>query len=124
MIKSDISKFPGVEGGETATKLARKWGYNVKGIGEDRAKHVFAAGNFWGRTIGKYHPLSLSILISNLTCGLNSEILLYIVSIFSRHIQFNRSRLQGRVWTIHARLQSCTIQRSSCFRSELLFSCF
>ena len=78
MIKSDISKFPGVEGGETATKLARKWGYNVKRIGEDRAKHVFAAGNFWGRTIGQYHPLSLSILISNLTCGLNSEILLYI----------------------------------------------
>ena len=78
MIKSDTSKFPGVEGGETATKLARKWGYNVKGIGEDRAKHVFAAGNFWGRTIGKYHPLSLSILISNLTCGLNSDFLLYI----------------------------------------------
>jgi ornithine--oxo-acid transaminase len=41
----------GVEGGETANKLARKWGYNVKGIRENRAKHVFAAGNFWGRTL-------------------------------------------------------------------------
>ena len=41
----------GVEGGETANKLARKWGYNVKGIKENQAKHVFAAGNFWGRTM-------------------------------------------------------------------------
>ncbi len=41
-----------MEGGETATKLARKWGYNVKGIRKDCAKHVFAEGNFWGRTIG------------------------------------------------------------------------
>ncbi|ELT87616.1 hypothetical protein CAPTEDRAFT_179888 [Capitella teleta] len=41
----------GVEGGETANKLARKWGYNVKGIPENQAKHVFAGGNFWGRTM-------------------------------------------------------------------------
>jgi len=41
----------GVEGGETACKLARKWGYNVKGIPENQAKQVFAAGNFWGRTM-------------------------------------------------------------------------
>ncbi|MCC6251846.1 MAG: ornithine--oxo-acid transaminase [Bacteroidia bacterium] len=41
----------GVEGGETAIKLARKWGYNVKGIEENKAKVVFVAGNFWGRTI-------------------------------------------------------------------------
>lgn len=41
----------GVEGGETACKLARKWGYNVKGIPENQAKHVFAGGNFWGRTM-------------------------------------------------------------------------
>ena len=32
-------------------KLARKWGYNVKGIPENRVKHVFAEGNFWGRTL-------------------------------------------------------------------------
>ena len=41
----------GVEGGETACKLARKWGYTVKGIPDNQAKIVFAEGNFWGRTL-------------------------------------------------------------------------
>lgn len=41
----------GVESGETAMKLARKWGYNVKGVPHNGAKHVFADGNFWGRTL-------------------------------------------------------------------------
>jgi ornithine--oxo-acid transaminase len=41
----------GVEGGETAIKLARRWGYNVKGIPENKAKIIFAEGNFWGRTL-------------------------------------------------------------------------
>ena len=41
----------GVEGGETANKLARKWGYIKKGIKENNAKIVFAHGNFWGRTL-------------------------------------------------------------------------
>lgn len=41
----------GVEGGETAIKLARKWGYEVKGIPENMAHVLFAEGNFWGRTI-------------------------------------------------------------------------
>nr|XP_057918703.1 ornithine aminotransferase, mitochondrial [Doryrhamphus excisus]XP_057918705.1 ornithine aminotransferase, mitochondrial [Doryrhamphus excisus] len=41
----------GVEGGETACKLARKWAYNVKGIPKNKAKIVFAHGNFWGRTL-------------------------------------------------------------------------
>ena len=41
----------GVEGGETAIKLARKWGYNVKGIEENKAEVIFVEGNFWGRTI-------------------------------------------------------------------------
>jgi ornithine--oxo-acid transaminase len=42
----------GVEGGETAVKLARKWGYEVKKIPKDSAKIVFVEGNFWGRTLG------------------------------------------------------------------------
>ncbi len=42
----------GVEGGETAVKLARKWGYEVKQILKDAAKIVFVEGNFWGRTLG------------------------------------------------------------------------
>ena len=41
----------GVEGGETAIKLARRWGYMVKGIEENKAKIIFAEGNFWGRTL-------------------------------------------------------------------------
>uniref|UniRef100_A0A669CFU9 Ornithine aminotransferase n=1 Tax=Oreochromis niloticus TaxID=8128 RepID=A0A669CFU9_ORENI len=41
----------GVEGGETACKLARKWAYNVKGIPKNKAKIIFAEGNFWGRTM-------------------------------------------------------------------------
>ena len=41
----------GVEGGETANKLARKWGYLKKGIPHNQARIVFAKGNFWGRTL-------------------------------------------------------------------------
>ena len=41
----------GVEGGETALKLCRKWAYKVKGIMENKAKIVFAENNFWGRTL-------------------------------------------------------------------------
>jgi ornithine--oxo-acid transaminase len=41
----------GVEGGETAIKLTRKWAYKVKGIEQNKAKILFAEGNFWGRTI-------------------------------------------------------------------------
>jgi len=41
----------GVEGGETACKLARRWGYDVKGIAPDKARILFAAENFWGRTL-------------------------------------------------------------------------
>ncbi len=41
----------GVEGGETANKLARKWGYEKKGIEKNKAKIIFAHGNFWGRTL-------------------------------------------------------------------------
>ncbi len=41
----------GVEGGETALKLCRKWAYKVKGIEKNKAKILFAEGNFWGRTL-------------------------------------------------------------------------
>lgn len=47
-----LSLFPpGVEGGETACKLARKWGYMVKKIPNNQAKIVFVENNFWGRTL-------------------------------------------------------------------------
>lgn len=41
----------GVEGGETALKLARRWGYLHKGIPDGQARVVFVSGNFWGRTL-------------------------------------------------------------------------
>lgn len=42
----------GVEAVETAIKLARHWGYRVKGIAEDRAKIIVCSNNFHGRTTG------------------------------------------------------------------------
>ncbi len=41
----------GVEGGETALKLARRWGYLHKGIPDGQARILFVEGNFWGRTL-------------------------------------------------------------------------
>ncbi len=41
----------GAEADETALKLARKWGYEKKGIPENEAKIIVAADNFHGRTI-------------------------------------------------------------------------
>ncbi len=41
----------GVEAGETAIKLARKWGYEKKGVEINKATVLFAENNFWGRTI-------------------------------------------------------------------------
>ncbi|MFB3056045.1 MAG: ornithine--oxo-acid transaminase [Ignavibacteriaceae bacterium] len=41
----------GVEGDETAIKLARKWAYDVKGIPKYKAKIIFCEGNFHGRTM-------------------------------------------------------------------------
>lgn len=41
----------GAEGVETALKLARKWGYQKKGIPEDKAIIVACEGNFHGRTL-------------------------------------------------------------------------
>ena len=40
----------GAEAVETAIKLSRRWGHQVKGVPADRAQIVVAAGNFHGRT--------------------------------------------------------------------------
>jgi ornithine--oxo-acid transaminase len=40
----------GAEAVETGIKVARAWGYRVKGIAADRAKIIVAEGNFHGRT--------------------------------------------------------------------------
>ena len=54
----------GVEGGETSIKLCRQWGYRVKGIPTNKAKIVFAQGNFWGRNLG---TISFSTDLSSYT---------------------------------------------------------
>ncbi len=41
----------GVEAVETAIKLARRWGYDVKGVPDGQAKVITAAENFHGRTL-------------------------------------------------------------------------
>lgn len=41
----------GVEAGETAIKLARRWAYEKKKIEGNKAKIIFAENNFWGRTL-------------------------------------------------------------------------
>jgi ornithine--oxo-acid transaminase len=42
----------GAEAVETALKIARKWGYDVKGIEPNKAKIVSMCGCFHGRTLG------------------------------------------------------------------------
>uniref|UniRef100_A0A8C1NLD0 Ornithine aminotransferase n=1 Tax=Cyprinus carpio TaxID=7962 RepID=A0A8C1NLD0_CYPCA len=56
----------GVEGGETACKLARKWAYTVKGVPKYEAKIVFA-----GKTAA--HTISSSV-IPSLTHIINSSL--------------------------------------------------
>lgn len=41
----------GAEAVETALKVARKWGYKVKGVPDGQAEIICCAGNFHGRTI-------------------------------------------------------------------------
>jgi ornithine--oxo-acid transaminase len=41
----------GTEAVETALKLARKWAYQVKGVGRPKAEIIIASGNFHGRSI-------------------------------------------------------------------------
>ncbi len=41
----------GAEAVEAALKVARKWGYDVKGIPDEQAEVIVAGGNFHGRTI-------------------------------------------------------------------------
>ena len=41
----------GVEAAETAFKLARRWGYDVKGIEKNKAIIIVCENNFWGRSV-------------------------------------------------------------------------
>lgn len=46
----------GAEAVETAVKIARKWGYKVKGIPENKALVFSVQENFHGRTVSAYSP--------------------------------------------------------------------
>ena len=41
----------GVEAGDSAIKLARRYAYDVRGTAPDTATVLFASGNFWGRSL-------------------------------------------------------------------------
>src|SRR5690349_13676629 len=40
------------ENGQTAVKAGRKWGYEIKGVAENRAEIIVCSNNFHGRTMG------------------------------------------------------------------------
>ena len=50
----------GAEAVETAVKIARKWGYKVKGIPQNEALVMSVAENFHGRTVRKSRESWLS----------------------------------------------------------------
>ena len=51
----------GAEAVETAVKIARKWGYKVKGISQNEALVFSVSENFHGRTV---RPTSFSPLVN------------------------------------------------------------
>lgn len=46
-----LMQCTGCEGTETAVKLARRWGYQVKKVPQDKAMVIMCNGNYWGRSI-------------------------------------------------------------------------
>ena len=56
----------GAEAVETALKLARRWGYRVKGITPEHAKVVVCSENFHGRTI------TIISMSTEFVCGLRA----------------------------------------------------
>ena len=50
----------GAEAVETALKVARKWGYEVKGVPDGQAEIIVCNDNFHGRTLGHRRLLDRS----------------------------------------------------------------
>jgi ornithine--oxo-acid transaminase len=46
-----LAQSSGCEACETAVKLARKWGYTVKKVEDNKASIVMMNGNYWGRSV-------------------------------------------------------------------------
>ena len=72
----------GVEAGDTALKISRRWGYRTKMIPSNEAVTIFARGNYWGRSLaalsastdvncykdfGPYMPLFENVPYNDLT---------------------------------------------------------
>lgn len=53
----------GAEADETALKLCRRWGYDVKGNPADQAKIIVCDNNFHGRTITIVTLLTILLLM-------------------------------------------------------------
>ena len=56
----------GVEGGETANKLVENGVILKKGIPNNKARIIFAKGNFWGRTLHLFLHLMTPVLMKDL----------------------------------------------------------
>ena len=61
----------GAEAVETAVKIARKWGYKVKGIPKDKALVFSVAENFHGRTVSGIYIEEVVILTQAVFCYFN-----------------------------------------------------
>lgn len=87
----------GVEGGETALKLARKWAYQVKGVPANQARILFASQNFWGRTLGTYETCVLCIVQAS---KLFFPLVLYCLDAASSISQYALSCVDGLFWLL------------------------
>jgi 4-aminobutyrate aminotransferase-like enzyme len=110
----------GVEGGETAIKLARRWAYDVKGVPKNQARVIFAGNNFWGRTLAAISsssdPTAFTGKIDSVG-NFNSAVTLSHVHVFFLISCFITSFI--RLWSLHARFLECKVQQSGGFRSRV-----
>jgi ornithine--oxo-acid transaminase len=88
----------GVEGGETANKLARKWGYNIKGIEKNKARIIFAKGNFWGRTLA---AISSSEGVQLMVKGDKFTFIIPVCDFFQHLEQYLRTNHLSQVFSFH-----------------------
>ena len=102
----------GVEGGETAIKLARRWAYDVKGVPKDRARVIFAGNNFWGRTLAAISSSSDPTAYTGEYSGMLSPLLSLLNMGFALTFpcHFYHRCLPIRIWTVHARIFKCSLR--------------
>jgi 4-aminobutyrate aminotransferase-like enzyme len=110
----------GVEGGETAIKLARRWGYDIKEIPDGAAQILFAKKNFWGRTlaaISSSDDVSCRKLMFfqcqmyyNKKKKSSDPLMFHFFSfLYERPLYPTGQRIQ-RIWSVHAWVSQRTVQ--------------